>query len=131
MTAAIEYIGRTVPRGAPLFVDYETRQVLRYYLARNDTSLDTLRSKAGVEDWLGGYRVVLPRKYVWAFAADEMLGQVNESARKLGVPLGDPLWIISAAWFEPSLASRLPAGGDRDVKEFGRISVIRVLAQER
>jgi len=27
-------------------------------------------------------------------------------------------------------ASRLPAGGDRDVKEFGHISVIRVLAPE-
>jgi uncharacterized membrane protein len=135
MTAAIEYIGRIVPRGAPLFVDWETMQVLRYYLTRNDTSLDTLRSEAGseagVEERLGGYRVVVPRETMWAFRPDEALEQVNESARALGVPPGDPLWVVSAAWLEPSLASRLPPGGGRDVKEFGRISVIRFLAQER
>jgi hypothetical protein len=144
MTAAIEYVGRMVPRGSPLFVDYKTREVLRYYLARNDTTLDTLRSEAGVEELLGGYRVVgvvkrmpsltrdpNPSPIVWAFRPDEALEQVTESAGALGVPPGDPLWVVSAAWSEPSLASRLPAGGDRDVKEFGRISVIRVLAQKR
>jgi hypothetical protein len=47
------------------------------------------------------------------------------------VPPGDPLWVVSAAWREKSLASRLPAEGDRDAKEFGRISVIRIPAQKR
>jgi hypothetical protein len=69
MTAAIEYVDRMVPRGAPLFVDSETREVLRYYLALNDTSLDTLRSEAGVEKRLGGYRVVLAiRKHAFWLA---------------------------------------------------------------
>jgi len=133
MTAAITYVARMVPRGSPLFVDFETREVLRYYLARNDTSLDTVRSEAAVEESLGGYRVVLaPRKdALWAFRPDDALERVTESARTLGVPPGDPLWVVSAAWLEASLASRLPAGGDRDVKEFGHISVIGVLAQER
>ena len=125
MTAAIEYVKRMIPRGAALFVDYETREVLRYYLARNDKSLDTLHYKGGAQEWFGGYRVVVPRKYVWAFPADDVLEQVNESARALGAPPGDPLWIVSSAWLEPSLASRLPAGADRNSKEFGRISVIQ------
>jgi len=132
MTAAIEYIDRTVPRGSPLFVDDDTRDVLRYYLARNDTRLDTLRSEAGDEESLGGYRVVVPRMAsMMPFRPDEVVEQVTASARSLGVPPGDPLWVVSAAWKEPSLASRLPAGGDHNVKEFGRISVIRVLAQKR
>jgi hypothetical protein len=143
MTAAIEYVGRMVPRGSPLFVDYETREVLRYYLARNDPSLDTLRSEV-TEERLDGYRVVgvvsrmpslirdpKPSPTVFAFRPDEALEQVTESARALGVPPGDPLWVVSAAWREKSLASRLPAEGDRDAKEFGRISVIRIPAQKR
>jgi glucuronoarabinoxylan endo-1,4-beta-xylanase len=123
MTAAIEYINRRVPRGAPLFVDYETREQLRYYLARDDANLDTFSSEAGVEERLGGYRVVVPRKYVWAFSPDEALEQVADSAEALGVPPGEPLWLVSAAWLGPSFASRLPARGGRDAKEFGRISV--------
>jgi dolichyl-phosphate-mannose-protein mannosyltransferase len=142
MTAAIEYIGRMIPRGSPVFVDYKTREVLRYYLARNEPR-DTLRPEAVVEEQLGGYCVVglvsrmpsltrdpHPSPIVWAFRPDEALQQITESARALGVPSGDPLWIVSVAWSEPSLASRLPARGDRDFKEFGRISVIRVSAQK-
>jgi dolichyl-phosphate-mannose-protein mannosyltransferase len=130
MTAAIEYIARMVPQGSPLFVDNETREVLRYYLTRNDRSLDTLPSfHAEVEESLGNYRDVVPRNVRWAFRPDDALEQVTQSARALGLPPSDPLWVVSAAWLDPSLASRLPAGGNRDVKEFGRISVIRVLAQ--
>ena len=117
MTAAIAYLGRMVPKGSPLFVDFETREVLSYYLARNDVSLDALQYKAGVEERLGDYRVAVPKEYVWAFQSDEVLEQVAESARLLRVPPHDPLWIISASWQEPSLASRLPAAEDRDVKE--------------
>jgi hypothetical protein len=92
--------------------------------------LDTLRSEAGIEEWIGGYHVVLPRMPSQvAFRPAEVVEQVTESARALGMPPSDPLWVGSAAWKEPSLASRLPGGGDYDVKEFGRISVIRVFAQ--
>jgi hypothetical protein len=59
-----------------------------------------------------------------------MVEEVTEAARTIGVPSGDPLCVVSVAWKEPSLASRLPAGGDRDVKEFGRITVISILAQK-
>jgi hypothetical protein len=90
-----------------------------------------LRSEEGVEEWLGGYRVVIPRTPSLVFHPAEVVEEVTESARALGVPPGDPLWVVSAAWKEPSLASRLPAGRDRDVKEFGQISVIRVLARQR
>jgi hypothetical protein len=124
MTAAIEYLRRTVPRGTPLFVDYYTRLLLTYYLGRDDPSLDTLntlRSKPGVEECIGGYGVVEPRKFVWTFSPDTVLGQVAESARGLGVPSGDPLWVMSAAGLDSSPASRLWVG-----KEFGRVSVIKV-----
>ncbi len=125
MTAAIDYIDRTIPLGATLFVDDETRVVLRYYLGRNDSNLDSSRYDPS-GDRIRGYRVVIPKKYVFAFSPNEALAQVNESAQALGVPAADPLWIVSAAWVDPPLASRLPAGRRLDAKEFGQISVIRI-----
>jgi 4-amino-4-deoxy-L-arabinose transferase-like glycosyltransferase len=131
MRAAIVYVHGMVPRGSPLFVDDETRLVLRYYLAANYASLDTSRSRTGIEEQLGGYRVVVPKKFTWAFRPNEVIEQVTDSARAMSVPAGDPLWCVSDAWQDPSLASRLPAGRYRDVKEFGRITVIKFLAQQR
>jgi hypothetical protein len=60
-----------------------------------------------------------------------MIKEVSEAARMIGVSPGSRVSVISVAWKEPSLASRLPAGGDRDVKEFGRISVISIAVQIR
>ncbi len=131
MTAAIDYVGRMVPRGTPLFADDMTRDVLRYYLARNDTALDVVRPEEGVEEWLGGYHIVIPRTPSLDFLPAEVIEEVKETAPAVGVPPGDPLWVMSVAWKEPSLASRLPAGADHDAREFGHISVIRVLAQKR
>jgi Dolichyl-phosphate-mannose-protein mannosyltransferase len=132
MTAAIEYVRRTIPQGSPLFVDYDTRDVLSYYLARNDASLDTLHSRPVLEERLGGYRVIVPGIHSAAFRPEDALQQVAESARTLGVPPGDPLWVVSVSWvWIPSLASRLPAGGDIETKEFGRISVIKLSNWDR
>jgi hypothetical protein len=132
MSAAIDYVSRRVPLGAPLFVDDMTRDELRYYLGRKQSDLTVLRSKAGVEEWLGGYHIVVPRMPSEAtFRPAEVVEQVTESARALGVPPDDPLWIVSSAWKEPSLASRLSAGTDHDAKEFGRISIIEVFSQKR
>jgi hypothetical protein len=129
MTAAIKYVGRTVPRGEPLFADDMTRDDLRYYLARNETSLGVWHTGAGDEERIDGYLVVVPEMHLLvAFRPEDLVEEVRASARALGVPDGAPLWIVSAAWKEPSLASRLPAGADHDVKKFGQISVVRVIA---
>jgi len=128
MTRAIEYIHRVVPQGASLFADYETRLTLEYYLARDDNSLDRL-VPGGVEESLGGYHVIVPGDYEWVFRADKVLEQVNELSHAQGVAPGTPLWIVSAAWAETSLAARLPARADLDVMEFGRISVIKTTAR--
>jgi Dolichyl-phosphate-mannose-protein mannosyltransferase len=132
MTAAIDYINQTIPRGSALFTDEMSRDVLRYYLARNDKSLVSLNSAAGVEESLGGFRVVVPgTPPVTDFRGAEVLKQITDSARALAVPPGEPLWIVSVAWKEPPLAQRLPSGQDHDGKEFGEISVIRSPAPER
>ncbi len=39
MTSAIRCVKRMVPLGSAMFVDYQTRYVLRYYLTRNDPTV--------------------------------------------------------------------------------------------
>jgi hypothetical protein len=130
MTRAIGYLGRTVPPGTPLFVDSETRETLRYYLTRYDLKLDTFRLTNPVEEQLGNYRVVVPPMHVWEFESGEALEEIAQAAQAVGVPPADPLWIVSASWLDPPLASRLPAVGSRAVKVFGRISFIETSGTE-
>jgi hypothetical protein len=130
MYTAMEYIRGVVPPGATLFVDYETREVLEYYLARGDKQLDRFRHK-GVEEWLGGYRVVVPAKYLWAFRPDGVQEQIHESGEALGARSGDPVWVVSDAWVEAPLASRISTDGVSVLKQFGRISVIRTASSDQ
>jgi len=130
MTAAISYIGWTVPSGKPLFADDMTRDVLRYYFSRNDKALDIMRFEEGSEEWLGGHRLIVPPTAPPAFRPAEMVEEVTQAARTIGVPPGDPLCVVSVVWKEQSLASRLPTGGGRDGREFKGISVISILAQK-
>lgn len=125
MTAALSTIHSTIPAGTPIVVDRVTRFVLGHYLSRNDKSLDSVVPKSGVESRLGGYRIVVPQKYILVFSPYDVLDQADQSARVACVPAGDPVWIVSIAWAPPSLASRLPAGCDCDAKEFGAIGVIK------
>jgi hypothetical protein len=62
------------------------------------------------------------------FRADKVLEKVNELSHAKGVAPSIPIWVISAAWGETSLAARLPTRADLDVMEFGRISVIKTTA---
>jgi hypothetical protein len=116
MTEAIGYVSKTIPRGSPLIADYQTRALLRYYLAANDTNF--------VGEHLGDYLVPVSRTF--DFRADEVFDQVMESARVLGLPPGETLWVVSAGWVDPNLSLRF-SGGNCSVKKFGRISVIRIL----
>jgi hypothetical protein len=129
MIAATQYIDGVTPPGAPLFTDYDTRAVLRYYFTRNDRSFDRLiRLNAPGEEQLGRYRVVVPQDAGWNFRPDEVLQQVAQSAQVSGVPPCEPLRIVSLAWWAPSLAAQLPLNDHRQAKEFGLISVMKVLS---
>jgi len=123
MTAAINYIHQVVPRNAPLFMDLKTRFILKYYLGGHDPNLDSW--PRGNDEKFGDYPVIAPRTFGWVFSPKDALTRVNEAAKDLGVPRGQPLWVVSVAWLDwEALASGLSAGDYRSAKEFGAISVI-------
>ena len=123
MTAAINYVHQVVPRDAPLFMDDKTRFILKYYLGGYDRNLDSWQHRN--DEKFGDYQVISPRTFGWVFNPKDALARVNESAKDLGVPRGQPLWIVSVAWLDAEpLASGVSAGSYRSAKEFGAISVI-------
>jgi hypothetical protein len=96
MTAGLDYVGRVVPPGAPLFVDDMTRDVLKYYLTRNDRTLDTLRFEELGDQRFGGYLVVVPTSPSLAFRPAEVVEEVRQSARAGGCHQ----WIL-CGWSRP------------------------------
>lgn len=124
MQEAMATLRRMAPPGSPLFVDYETREVLGYYLGRNQP--DTRISHAGEEALLGGYRVAVPENFQWAFDAQNVRSDLQQWASSQHLATGTPVWIVSSSWFEAPLAVRTPPRADVAARVFGRISVMRM-----
>jgi hypothetical protein len=124
MVAAIEYIRRAIPPGAPILVDVETRETLEYYLGKDDKNLDSFAKRSTEEEYLGGYRVLTPRDYEWAFRVEELPARIAELEQEH--QFQDPIRIVSVSWFQEPLASRLPKQPGFSAKEFGRISVVEL-----
>jgi uncharacterized membrane protein len=131
MTATIDFIHSNVPTGSTIIVDGETLPVLGYYLAPDNSSVDTAQINGITEINRGGYFVAVRKQAPWIFEPDGLIEQVRDSGRALSIPPSNPLWAISTAWTDSSLVSRVAAGKDWTAKEFGRISVIKILPQER
>jgi len=125
MKAAMDYLNRTVPPGAPLFVDEETRLELSYYLGKDDASLDSYYRQLGNEQLLKGHRIVSQKEYLFSFSPGETLATANQAARGIGASPGSPMWIISVRWpGTVPLASLLPTADIQNAKSFGAISLI-------
>jgi uncharacterized membrane protein len=126
MLAAVDFFHGAIPPAAPLFVDKETRLVLEYYLGRNDPRLDSILVHPSRNEFLEGHQLISSESYGWSFSPADALNQARRSAAVASVPSGQPLWIVSVAWLDPPLASRLPAAQLLEKKVFGAISLIEI-----
>ena len=128
MSSAISYLHQEIPRGAPIFVDDQTRFILAYYLGRDDASLYIPSSGLDNGRIVGGYRLYEPSSYVWTFSPNEAFAQVNETARSMTLPPGTPIWIVSV--YVDSFASQFPKESIRRAEEFGKISIIETAVDQ-
>jgi Dolichyl-phosphate-mannose-protein mannosyltransferase len=127
MRAAIHYINHTIPHDAPLFVDQETNFLLKYYLGRDDSSLNSFPASLGHGKTMGGHQVIEPAGSGWSFNSSKVFQQVNACARSLNVARGSSLWIVSVAWRGPALATQISGGAHSLVEKFGETSIIEIL----
>lgn len=117
-----EYIERTVPTGAPLFVDDETRYVLDYYLGRNDPALDRIGNRSNSA--LQGHQLISESSFGWALHPIDALQKVDEAANARGIAPRTDLWMVSDPWPFPPLGPQIRSGSARTVRVFGEFSVI-------
>ncbi len=126
MSAALDYISQSVPPGAPLFVDEETRDELSYYLGRNDRSLSGFDRNIGHDEVLKGHRIISSSGGSWSFDLDHPLAQASKAAEEQGVPARTPIWIVSVLWpYQEPLSVHIPAESIRNGRTFGAISVMQ------
>jgi hypothetical protein len=127
MKAAVDAIDHSVPVGVPLFVDQQTRYVLRYYLGRDDRSLDNLSAARGNDESVRGHRIVSPASSLWAFGPNDVATEVQHMGEEVHAKRGQPLWVVSVAWASTKpLVDRLSAVEVHDVKAFGVISIFEI-----
>lgn len=128
MRAAVNYIKSTVPAGAPLFVDEQTRLELSYYLGRDNASLDRFDRQVDNDQVLDGHRIISPPGGPWMFSLNQPLTLIDQSAQAAGVAPGTPIWITSLQYPKPTpLASALPPGTSSNAQAWGAVSVIEVV----
>jgi hypothetical protein len=123
MTATINYINETIPHSAPLFVDEQTRFILGYYLGRNDSRLDAPRAIWN-NPTVGDRRLVSSTD--WLFNSNDAIAHANRLADGIGLPAGNPSWIVSAAWLDIPLDHRLHTGTPFHSTDFGANTIIEI-----
>ncbi len=136
--SAMSYVRQTIPPGSTVFCDFQTSQLLGYYLDRGAiTTFPSAVSQLGIGNQFldyrySGYRVITEVKS-WSFTPDDLAGEVTRFRREYPDTGRTPVWVIDAGW-GPTLCTGLnrsfPDFSCLDVKTFGdNIAVFRV--QER
>jgi hypothetical protein len=99
MSRALNDVHQSIPRGALVFVEYETSLMLRYYLCRYQIfPVDDLQ-KRFLEFHCGGYQLVSTGVLLnWALAPQEFASELDQVAKLYGLSPGEPVWVVHAGW---------------------------------
>jgi len=98
MENALQELRQSVPQGGPIFIEYQTSLVLRYYLCRDQVFPADDPGRPFLEFDCGDYRLISPRVSVWEFTADNFFAELEPLARMSGLRPGDEAWIVHAGW---------------------------------
>jgi hypothetical protein len=128
MSRALNDIHQSIPRGAFVFVEYETGLMLRYYLCRDQIfPVDDLR-KRFLEFHCGGYELVSTSVLLdWALAPHEFASELDQVAKLYGLKPGERVWVVHAGWnnmytrthLDSELAMRFPELNQLPHQNFG------------
>lgn len=104
LAAALRFLGETVPPGAVLLADVETRLLLNHYLAGRQWLPETRHLPS--EEQIGPLRVFATR---WAYTAlDELVSDFELYCARYHPPPGQPVWVMDAG-FTSALIKRSEA----------------------
>ena len=132
MVRAIGFIHAQVPQSDMIFVDYQTRLLLGYYLCP-DQPVSFSAPVGSVEEFrCNGYRVVAAGPDLYTFTTDNFLPRWDELRRHFPLKPGQSVWVVQAGWeVYPSheLQRKVSEFRELNPQSFGRnISIFRLPA---
>ncbi len=133
MVNAITFIRDTIPKGSPLFVDYETSELLGYYLGRRQmTTQFPLPEDKLLDLPYGGYRVVSTAR--WSLTPGTFRSELRAMKQHCGLGPEAPVWVVDGCWgggttLDAGLAEHDPQCAFLARRAFGRnLAVFKVQA---
>ncbi len=123
MTRATEFIRSQIPPSEPIFVDYQTRLLLGYYVCP-EQPVPFAASIGSLEQvQCGNHRVASAGPDLYIFTAENFLPRWNELMRALSLKPGERVWVIQAGWdvnLSNDLQRKLPQFQSVNAKWFGK-----------
>jgi hypothetical protein len=130
MIRAMGFVRSQIPQSDLIFVDYQTRLLLGYYLCPQQP-VSFSASVGSLEEFqCNGYRVVAAGPEQYIFSAESFLPRWDELLRSFPLRSGQAVWVIQAGWevyLARELHSRLPEFRELDPQSFGKnITIFRL-----
>ncbi len=98
MTRATEFIRSQIPQSDLIFVDYQTRLLLGYYVCPQQP-LPFAAPIGSLEQFqCGNHRAAAAGPDLYIFTADNFLPRWNQLMRTLSLTPGQHVWVIQAGW---------------------------------
>ena len=123
MVRAIGFVHAQIPQSDLIFVDYQTRLLLGYYLCPGQPVTFSAQTGAVEKFQCGGYQVIAAGPDLFAFTAENFLPRWNDLLRPVGLQSGQAAWVIQAGWdieLARELQSTVPKFRDLKIQSFGK-----------
>jgi 4-amino-4-deoxy-L-arabinose transferase-like glycosyltransferase len=123
MVRAFGFIHAQVPQSDLIFVDYQTRLLLGYYLCPEQPVPFSAPIGSLEQFPCNGYHVVAAAPDLYIFTAENFLPLWNKLLRDVPLKSGQSVWVIQAGWqvdLANDLQKRVPEFGEINPQSFGR-----------
>src|SRR5580704_627701 len=132
---AMGFIHAQIPQSDLIFVDYQTRLLLGYYLCPEQPVPFSAPVGSLEEFQCGGYRVFAAGPDLYVFTAGNFVSRLTALLRSVPLKSGQSVWVIQTGWevdLAHDLQSRLPEFGELKPQLFGRnITIFKLKVGQR
>jgi uncharacterized membrane protein len=135
MVRSMGFIHAQIPQSDLIFVDYQTRLLLGYYLCPEQPVSFSAPVGSLEEFRCNGYQVFAAGPDLYIFTAENFIPRWDQFQRSVPLKSGQSVWIIQAGWevnLAHDLQSRDPEFGELNPQSFGRnITIFKLKVLQR
>jgi 4-amino-4-deoxy-L-arabinose transferase-like glycosyltransferase len=132
---AMGFIHAQIPQSDLIFVDYQTRLLLGYYLCPEQPVSFSAPVGTLEEFQCNGYQVVAAGPDLYIFTAENFVSRWDQLLQSVPLKSGQSVWVIQAGWevdLAHDLQSKLPEFGELNRQSFGRnITIFKLKLGQR